>query len=160
MCTCFRFLLTILRSISGVLGFSKETLLGLLTNLEGTEARRCRRSLERPPEHPRSYSSDDVECFFSVLRDTIGTNFTTKEVGFGFRKACLEFTKRLDPDLPFYYHTSSHTRFQEGPLPSFNEPSAKKKRKHLHVPTHGQPSANLELQWQYIPLGHNFAICQ
>ena len=64
------FLLTIIifRSISGVLGFSKETLLGLLTNLEGTEARWCSRSLERHPEHPRSYSSDDVEFFLCIER--------------------------------------------------------------------------------------------
>ena len=33
-----------------------------------------------PPEHPRASTSDDVECFFSVLRDMVGKDFTRKEV--------------------------------------------------------------------------------
>ena len=44
--------------------------------------------------------------------------------------------QRLDPELPFYYHTSSHTRFYEGPLPSFNEP-----RKIKRAPRQEQPAA-------------------
>ena len=59
----------------------------------------------------------------------------------GFRKVCIEFTKRLDPDLPFYYHTSSHSRFYEGPLPDFNETSNKAKRKSRRVPRREQPAA-------------------
>ena len=31
-------------------------------------------------ENPRASSTDDVECFFSVLRDTVGKDFTLKEV--------------------------------------------------------------------------------
>ena len=95
----------------------------------------------RRPEHPRASSTDDVECFFSVLRDTIGRNFTVKEVKYGFRKACFEFTKRLDPDLPFYYHTSSHTRFYEGPLPDFNEQRKQNRRKFRRAPRQEQPAA-------------------
>ena len=33
-----------------------------------------------PPEHPRSSTTDDIECFFSVLRDTVGKDFTLKQV--------------------------------------------------------------------------------
>ena len=33
-----------------------------------------------PPEHPRASTTDDVECFFSVLRDTVGKDFTLHEV--------------------------------------------------------------------------------
>ena len=33
-----------------------------------------------PPEHPRASTTDDIECFFSVLRDTVGKDFTLKEV--------------------------------------------------------------------------------
>ena len=78
---------------------------------------------------------------FQCLADTIGRNFTTKQVRFGFRKACVEFKKkRLDPDLPFYYHTSSHSRFYEGPLPDFNVSNLKKKRKFQTAP-HEQPAA-------------------
>ena len=131
------------RSIKGILGFSKETLVGLLTNIEGTEMRRCQMLPDRAPENPRSHSTDDVECLFSVMRDTIGRNFTAKEVGVGFRKVCMEFNKRLNPDLPYFYHTSAHTRFTEGAQPSFNAPSLKPKRKHSRVPTREQPAAFL-----------------
>ena len=31
-----------------------------------------------------------------------------------------EFMKRLDPDLPFYYYTSAHSRFYEGVMPDFS----------------------------------------
>ena len=77
----------------------------------------------------------------SVMRDAIDKNFTTKEVQYSFRKMCIEFKKRINPDLPYYYHTSSHTRFHEGPLPSFNEPSSKPKRKHKCAPRREQPAA-------------------
>ena len=88
-----------------------------------------------PMEHPRASTTDDVECFFSVLRDNVGKDFTLKEVEFfyhlpflnaifqvlfGWRKVTYEFVKRMDPDLPFYYHTSTHNRFYEGDMPDFN----------------------------------------
>ena len=118
------------RPINNILGFSKETLVALITNIEGREWHRRRVINEkRKPEHPRASSTDDVECFFSVMRDSIGRSFTTKQVGFNIRKAYGEFTKRLDPDLPFYYYTSAHTRYYEGPLPSFNTPSLKPTKK-------------------------------
>ena len=99
----------------------------VITNIEGREWVR-RLNLDGAPEHPRASTSDDVECFFSMLRDAIGLNFTTKQVFYSFRKVTLEFTKRLDPDLPFYYHTSSHTRYHEGPLANFNEATGKKQK--------------------------------
>ena len=33
-----------------------------------------------PVEHPRAGTTDDVECFFSVLRDVVGKDFTLKQV--------------------------------------------------------------------------------
>ena len=43
-----------------------------------------------------------------------------------------EFLKRLDPDLPFYYHTSTHTRFHEGVMPEFDtKPTKKAQQKHI-----------------------------
>ena len=33
-----------------------------------------------PPEHPRSSTTDDIECFFSILRGTVGKHFTLKQV--------------------------------------------------------------------------------
>ena len=73
-----------------------------------------------PPEHPRSATTDDVECFFSILRDCVGKHFTYKDVQFAYRKCCNELCKRLNPQLPFYYHTSSHDRFYEGMRPEFD----------------------------------------
>ncbi len=87
-----------------------------------------------PPENPRASTTDDVECFFSVTRDLVGKNFTVKQVKLGWRKICLEFKKRLNPDLPFYYFTSSHDRFYEGERPSFDQP-ARKPRKSIRLPS-------------------------
>ena len=40
-----------------------------------------------------------------------------------WRKICIEYDKRLDPQLPFYYYTSDHDRYYEGERPSFNIPT-------------------------------------
>ena len=45
-----------------------------------------------------------------------------------WRKVTLEFMKRMDPSLPFYYFTSAHDRFNEEDMPGFNEPRIKPKR--------------------------------
>lgn len=101
----------------------------MTTNIESREQRRCDNAdAGRSPEHPRASTTDDCECFFSVLRDNIGKNFTLKEVKYNFRKVCIEFGKRIDPDLPFFYHTSYHTRFAEGELPEFDKAPPKAKR--------------------------------
>ena len=114
---------------------------------------RCKYNAENGirPEHPRASTTDDVECFFSVLRDTVGKDFTLKEVKqfdheycryvlyvytyTGFlrgRKVTHEFHKRMDHDLPSYYHTSTHTRFYEGVMPAFNtKPSKKPQEKRI-----------------------------
>lgn len=129
------------RNPKDILEFSKETVVALITNIEGREWHRrevTRRSVK--PDHPRASSTDDVECFFSMMRDSLGRNFNSKQVQFGIRKVYGEFIKRLDPDLPFYYHTSSHTRFYEGPLPDFNQPSLTKP-KTKRVPRREQPTA-------------------
>lgn len=129
------------RSISNILGFSKETLVALTTNIEGREwHRREVMNGNRKQEHPRASTTDDVECFFSMMRDSIGHNFTTKQVKFSIRKVYGEFIKRLDPDLPFYYHTSAHTRYYEGSLPCFDIPSSKPQTK-KKVPRREQPNA-------------------
>ena len=69
------------RSIDRVRGFSRETVVALVANIE-TRKWRHRFNIENgiPQEHPRASTTDDVECFFSVLRDTVGKDFTLKEV--------------------------------------------------------------------------------
>ena len=72
---------SIRRDISGVRGFSRETLVALIADIESREWHRgflAREGL--PEEHPQASTTDDVECFFSVLRDSVGKDFTLKEV--------------------------------------------------------------------------------
>ena len=96
------------RSLSNTLGFSKETLVVLTTNIEGQEWHRKEvMNGNQKPEHPRASTTDDVECFFSLIRDNIGHNFTTKQVKFNAHKIYNNLLKCLDPDLPFYYHPHS-----------------------------------------------------
>ena len=71
-----------------------KTLMALITNIEGREWQRC--YMDRTPDHPRASSTDDVEFFFSsVMRDSVGRNFITKQVKYWFRKVCAGFTKRM-----------------------------------------------------------------
>lgn len=68
------------RSISGTRGFSKETLIALVANLESREWRyHYNTSNNIPIEHPRA-STTDVSVLFNVLCDTVGQDFTLKQV--------------------------------------------------------------------------------
>ena len=62
--TCSQLIIN--RPISDVLGFSKETLVAVVVNIEGREWRRRMHK----SEHPRASTSDDVKCFFSMMRCT------------------------------------------------------------------------------------------
>ncbi len=110
----------IYRPVSGVLGFTRQVLIAITTNIESREWRRCQFP---EPEHPRASTTDDVECLFSILRDLVGKHFTLHTVKYTWRKICIEFAKRMDPRLPFFYYTSSHDRFYEGERPSFDAPA-------------------------------------
>ena len=135
------FISVLFRSLSSVLGFSKKTLKAVVTNIEGREwHRRDCGSKNRPLEHLRASSTDDVECFFSLISDSIGQNFTIKEAKLGIHKFVGKFSKQADPELPFYYHTSSHTRYYEGPHPDFDKAS-ERKTKEKCVSRREQPSA-------------------
>ena len=75
--------------------FSKETLVAVVTNIEGREWRR----IEGIKQWQATWTSKDEQyrwcgMLFQCLADTIGCNFTTKQVRFGFRKACVEFKKK------------------------------------------------------------------
>ena len=110
-----------LRPLYGVCGFTQETLHALIANIEGRNWRhKFIKENGLPVDHPRRSTTDDVECFFS---DMVGPNFTLKAVQQTWRKVCAEITKRQDPDLPYFYHTSAHDRFYEGERPSFNQPA-------------------------------------
>ena len=60
-------------------GLTRETVVGLIANLTSLELHREEYILRGlPPEHPRSGTSDDVECFISVLHEMLGIFFTLK----------------------------------------------------------------------------------
>ena len=44
-------------------------------------------------EHPRASTTDDVECFFSMMRDLLGSSFQLTTVMQEWRKICVEFDK-------------------------------------------------------------------
>lgn len=53
----------------------------------------------------------------------------------------MEFSKRSDPELPFYYYTTTD-RFYEGDMPAFDQPSEKPKRP-KRVPRREQARADV-----------------
>lgn len=58
-------------------------MVAVIANIESREWRRAFNNKEGvAPEHPRASTTDDVECFFSVLQDTVGRDFTLKEACF------------------------------------------------------------------------------
>ena len=114
------------RTINNVRGFTRETTTALLTTIESTEWMRKQATNGLVPvEHPRASTTDDVECFFSMMRDLLGSSFRLTTVMQEWRKicTCVEFDKRVDPQLPFHYYTSDHDRYYVGEHPSFNKPT-------------------------------------
>ena len=104
---------------------TRETVVGLIANLTSLELRRAEYvSHDLPPEHPRSGTSDDVECFISVLHEMLGDIFDLKEFYDSYPKIMTEFDKRIDRDIRFYYWTGHKHRFRNFALPNFNQPSA------------------------------------
>ena len=106
------------RSLSGVRGVTRETLVALTTTIESREWMRRRRASKCLA--PRASSTDDVEWFISVLRNLIGSHFTSKSVMIEWRKVCNEFSKQMNPNLPFFYYTTTHDRFYEGEREDFD----------------------------------------
>ena len=69
------------RDASHIQGFIREVLVTLIADVESRNWRDAFNAQNGiPPEHPRSSTSDDVECFFNVLRDMVGKSFTLKQV--------------------------------------------------------------------------------
>ena len=82
-----KLLFSFLRPLYGVCGFTQETLHALIANIEGRNWRqKFIKENGLPVDHPRSSTTDDVECFFSILRDIVGPNFTLKTVQQTWRK--------------------------------------------------------------------------
>ena len=46
--------------------------------------------------YPHASTTDDVECFFSIMKQCMGKSFTLKRVRDEWMKMCIEFNIRLD----------------------------------------------------------------
>jgi hypothetical protein len=120
-----RCVISILRPIKGIKGLTREVIVALTTNIESQEfRRRYGQHKGLPPEHPRAGSTDDVEAIFAFLHELLGKTFDEKAFHEAFPKVMLEFTKKCDPNLPFYHYTGVNERYNAGLLPCFNVPSA------------------------------------
>lgn len=93
------------KPLEGIRGFTLQTALEVIANVETQEHRRRMNHTIGFVEHPRASSTDDVEAFFSITRRLIGLTFTAKEFSDQWSKLVKEYVKRIDPDLPFYYWT-------------------------------------------------------
>ena len=115
----------------------------LFANIESRELRR--REYERRqmiPEHPRASSSDDVEGFFSLLHGILGPVFDLKQFYDESRKILNEFSKRINPVLPFFYWYGKNERFRDFELSSFNEgskPGAVERLDRVKISRRGDP---------------------
>ena len=58
------------RDITSVCGLTLQSLIAITTNIENREFKRiANANLSVASENPRSGTTDDVECSFSVMRD-------------------------------------------------------------------------------------------
>ena len=72
----------------------------LIVDIESREWHREFNNLNKiPPEHPRASTTDDVECFFSILRDMVGKDFTHKQV--------LKLSKTLNCGNNYFYFSGN-----------------------------------------------------
>ncbi|XP_072039679.1 uncharacterized protein [Amphiura filiformis] len=120
------------RRLKGICGFSQETVIELTANIDCQERRRKETEELGYAEHPRAGTTDDVECFFALLhRITHGQHVTLGEFRSWWLKLVIQFSFRMDNDLPFYVHTLNE-RYSLEEQPSFDEPQ---QRPRLHCLT-------------------------
>ena len=74
------------RSVKGICGFSRETVIAVTTNIESIEYRRRESREIGYEEHPRAGTSDDVEEIISLFHRYLGNIFTVKEFKACWRK--------------------------------------------------------------------------
>ncbi|KAI8516374.1 hypothetical protein Bbelb_049550 [Branchiostoma belcheri] len=91
-------------------------------SIDSQEDRRCLNEILGNPEHPWAASTDDVECFFSLLHHKTGEQpCTLKEFKYCWRKLVMQCRKRMDTNLPFYYWTLNE-RYTVDDYASFDVP--------------------------------------
>ena len=96
----------------------------MVANRESRQLRREEYLMRQlSPENPRASATDDVEGMFYLLHEILGNIFDLKQFHDAQAKILNEFSKRIDPDLKFYYWTGAKHRYNEFDLPSFNRPT-------------------------------------
>lgn len=79
--------------MDNIRGFSRETFIGITTNIESQEFRRRQNSDIGFEEHPRAGTSDDLEALFAVYHRDLGMIFTLKEFKYNWKKSCRLYNK-------------------------------------------------------------------
>lgn len=128
-----------LRPVDSIRDFTRETLSAVIVDIESRDWRRhYNKQKGISTEHPRASTSDDVEFFFSILRDMVGRDFTHKEVNIActcilimYSRLCLSGerlvrnSQRGSTLTSRFSYTSTHQRFFEGDRPDFCQPASK-----------------------------------
>lgn len=70
--------------MNDIRGFTYQTLIDITANIESQEMKRAKHVNAGFSEHPRAATTDDVECFFSLVRRHLGGTFTLKEFSQAF----------------------------------------------------------------------------
>ncbi|CAH3189061.1 unnamed protein product [Porites evermanni] len=109
------------RPVKEICGFSCETVVAVANNIESMEFQRCQNNEIGYEEHPRAGSTDDVEAIIAFLHRILGVVFTLKQFKSGWRNIVRCFTKRMSPDLPFYYWTLNERFRDEDQMTSFDQ---------------------------------------
>ena len=124
-------------------GLTRELVVALVANIESRELRlREYDRRQMKAEHPRASSSDDVEGFFSLLHSMSGPVFDLKQFYDESRKILNEFSKRINPVLPFFYWSGKNERFRDFELPSFDQasrPGAVERLDRVKISRRGDP---------------------
>ena len=94
------------RPIKGICGLTQGAVIGLVANLDSRQLGRTEYK-ERilPPEHPLASATVDVEGIIALMHEMLGEIFDVKQFLDAQPKSLKGFTKRLDPELHFYYWT-------------------------------------------------------
>lgn len=79
------------RPIKGICGFTQETIVGLVANLESRVTKCQERALS--PEHPRASATDDVEGIIDLKHEKLGDIFDVKQFLDAQPKILSELTK-------------------------------------------------------------------
>ena len=66
--------------------------MSLFANIESREWTRAYNTQhDLLPEHPRTSTTDDMKCFFSIIRDSLGKDFTLQEVHIAYLSFCNHY---------------------------------------------------------------------